>query len=156
MMRKAMLLGVTLVLAAAAGGGQSLRAAGADTGAIVVRWNQLLQSTLPPPGNPLTPRTYALMHIAMFDAISALGREYDTFHFAARPRDTGPPTPLRRRQLTTSSSSSTRRRPPRMTRRWPPILATTGPDSPGAVRNWAAAWLQRPSPGGRTTAGSCR
>ncbi len=50
---------------------------------VVLRWNQLLQDTLPPPGNPLTPRSYAMMHIAMFDAINAIEREFTPYRVRA-------------------------------------------------------------------------
>jgi hypothetical protein len=48
--------------------------------AVVLKWNKLLQDTLPAPGNPLTPRTYAMMHIAMFDAVNAIEQEFEPYH----------------------------------------------------------------------------
>src|SRR5262249_40896700 len=59
-MMMAMAMGPEARAQAVIGSGGEVRAARQDTGAVIVRWNQLLQSTLPPPGNPLTPRTYAL------------------------------------------------------------------------------------------------
>lgn len=47
--------------------------------AVVLKWNQVLQNTLLPPGNPLTPRSYAMMHIAMFDAVNAIEREFEPY-----------------------------------------------------------------------------
>jgi hypothetical protein len=83
-MRKTMTLGATLVVAltAAAGHGTEATHSSAD---VVLRWNQLLQSTLPPPGNPQTPRTYSMMHIAMFDAINAIEREFEPYRVRLRP-----------------------------------------------------------------------
>ena len=47
---------------------------------VIFEWNQLLQDTLPIPHNVLTPRFFALTHIAMFDAINALEREFEPYH----------------------------------------------------------------------------
>ncbi len=46
---------------------------------IVLKWNRVLQNTLAPPGNPLTPRLYAMMHIAMFDAVNAIERTFEPY-----------------------------------------------------------------------------
>ena len=75
-MRKAMILGVTLAAALAAGHDV---AATYSPAAVVLKWNQLLQDTLPPPGNPQTPRIYSMMHIAMFDAINAIDRGFEPY-----------------------------------------------------------------------------
>jgi hypothetical protein len=53
--------------------------------AVVLKWNQLLQSTLPQPGNPLTPRFYAMAHIAMFDAVNAIERDFEPYRVRMRP-----------------------------------------------------------------------
>ena len=53
--------------------------------AVVLKWNQLLQSTLPQPGNPQTPRFYSMMHIAMFDAINAIERDFEPYQVRLRP-----------------------------------------------------------------------
>jgi hypothetical protein len=58
---------------------------------VVRKWNRLLQDTLVPPGNPLTPRIYAMMHIAMFDAINAIEREYTSYHVRERFNAGGSP-----------------------------------------------------------------
>ena len=68
-MRKT-ILGATLAAALAATAGHDIEATHSSAD-VVLKWNQLLQNTLPQPGNPLTPRFYAMMHIAMFDAINA-------------------------------------------------------------------------------------
>lgn len=47
--------------------------------AVVLEWNQLVESTLAPPGNPLSARFYAMAHIAMFDAVNALEREFTPY-----------------------------------------------------------------------------
>lgn len=52
---------------------------------VVLKWNRLLHDTLPPPGNPLTPRFYAATHIAMFDAINAIEREFTPYRVRLRP-----------------------------------------------------------------------
>ncbi len=51
---------------------------------VVLEWNQLLEETLPAPGNPLTPRFYAMAHIAMFDAINAIDREFEPYRVRLR------------------------------------------------------------------------
>lgn len=66
-------------------------AAGLDTAAthspaaVALKWNQLVQSTLPQPGNPLTPRVYAMTHIAMFDAVNAIERDFEPYRVRLRP-----------------------------------------------------------------------
>jgi hypothetical protein len=59
--------------------------------AVVLDWNQILQNTLPPPGNPLTPRFYSMMHIAMFDAINAIERDFEPYRVRFRFRAGGSP-----------------------------------------------------------------
>src|SRR5688572_12976622 len=82
-MRKTITVGAALVVA--------LTAAAPDveathsSAAVVLKWNQLLQSTLPQPGNPLSPRYYAMMHIAMFDAINAIERDFEPYRVRLRP-----------------------------------------------------------------------
>jgi hypothetical protein len=83
-------LAITLVVTAVA-------ATGVDAGAkhssraVVLEWNQLLQNTIAGPGNPGTPRFYAMMHIAMFDAINAIEREFEPYRVRLRPRAGGSP-----------------------------------------------------------------
>ena len=52
---------------------------------VVLEWNQLLQTTLPQPGNPLSPRFYAMTHIAMFDAINGIERDFEPYRVRLRP-----------------------------------------------------------------------
>jgi hypothetical protein len=89
-MRKAITVAAALVVA--------LTAAARDVEAthssatVVLKWNQLLQSTLPQPGNPLTPRFYAMTHIAMFDAINGIEREFEPYRVRLRPGSGGSTT----------------------------------------------------------------
>ncbi len=72
------ILGITLVLSH--GCGNRIRSqCERSSAAVVLEWNQVLQNTLAAPGNPLTPRFYAMMHIAMFDAINAIEREFEPY-----------------------------------------------------------------------------
>jgi hypothetical protein len=85
-MRKTMTLGAALALALTAAAGHEIEATHSSSPAdVVLKWNQLLQTTLPPPGNPGTPRTYSMMHIAMFDAINAVEREFEPYRVRLRP-----------------------------------------------------------------------
>ena len=82
-MRKTFTLGATLVVALTAAAGHDIEATHSSA-AVVLKWNQLLQSTLPQPGNPLTPRFYSMTHIAMFDAINAIEREFEPYRVRLR------------------------------------------------------------------------
>src|SRR4029453_4884496 len=77
--------GATLVVALTAATGHDVEATHSSA-AVVLKWNQLLQSTLPQPGNPLSPRFYAMTHIAMFDAINAIERDFEPYRVRLRPR----------------------------------------------------------------------
>jgi len=61
---------VVIVMLALVPAGQDIKAA--DVPNVVFEWNQLIQTTVPGPAGVLTPRYYAIAHIAMFDAINAL------------------------------------------------------------------------------------
>jgi PAP2 superfamily len=84
------ILGITLVFTAVAASGFDAGAKHSSR-AVVLEWNQLLQDTLAAPGNPGTPRFYAMMHIAMFDAINAIEREFEPYRVRLRPRAGGSP-----------------------------------------------------------------
>jgi hypothetical protein len=87
------IIGATLAVALAAAPQQDIEAThSSSSSAIVLKWNQLLQSTLPQPGNPLTPRFYSMTHIAMFDAINALEREFEPYRVRLRSGLGGSPT----------------------------------------------------------------
>lgn len=47
--------------------------------AVVIAWNQKLQDTIGATGGPLAPRWFASMHIAMFDAMNSIARQYTPF-----------------------------------------------------------------------------
>jgi hypothetical protein len=51
-----------------------------DTSDVIVEWNQLLQSNIGSVANPLMPRYYAMLHVAMFDAANAIERKYTPYH----------------------------------------------------------------------------
>jgi hypothetical protein len=80
------MLAVTMVAAT----GLEVRATNSSA-KVVIEWNQLLQSTLAAPGNPLTPRYFAMMHIAMFDAVNAIEREFEPYRVRLRSRAGGSP-----------------------------------------------------------------
>ena len=56
---------------------------------IVIEWNQIVQNTIPGAGGVLAPRSYAMVHIAMFDAVNAIERDYSPFRVALRERGRG-------------------------------------------------------------------
>ena len=85
-MHKTMTVGAALVIALTAAAGHNVEATHSSSSvAVVLKWNQLLQSTLPQPGNPGTPRFYSMMHIAMFDAINAIERDFEPYRVRLRP-----------------------------------------------------------------------
>jgi len=51
---------------------------------VAIEWNQTLQSTIGATGGPLATRWYAAMHVAMFDAMNSIAREYTPFHTSVR------------------------------------------------------------------------
>jgi hypothetical protein len=74
---------VTLALALSAPLASRTSASGASA-AIVYEWNQILQDTVPTPHNPLTPRYFSMMHIAMFDAVNAIERDFTAYRVSLR------------------------------------------------------------------------
>jgi hypothetical protein len=78
--------GIALVLTMALAASLDLRAKHSSP-EVVLEWNQLLHDTLPAPGNPLSPRYYSMVHIAMFDAINSIEREFEPYR--VRLRDAG-------------------------------------------------------------------
>lgn len=76
------LIAMTAVLGALLSG---VPAAATDTDpGVVLKWNRVLQTTLVPPGNPLTPRPFSVMHIAMFDAVNTIVREFEPYRVQLR------------------------------------------------------------------------
>src|SRR6185295_5911276 len=82
-MRKTMLVGAALAVALTSGA-RDVEATHSSA-AVVLKWNQLLQTTLPQPGNPLSPRFYAMTHIAMFDAINGIERDFEPYRVRLQP-----------------------------------------------------------------------
>jgi hypothetical protein len=80
-----------LVVAVLAQPGPGVGARGHSTADVVFEWNQLVQDTTPIPQNPLTPRFFSMAHIAMFDAINAIEREFTPYRVAVRHVGGGSP-----------------------------------------------------------------
>jgi hypothetical protein len=59
-----------------AGTAQAIRDDSAD---VIVEWNALLQSNIPSTAGVLTPRYYAMLHVAMFDAVNSIDTRYDEY-----------------------------------------------------------------------------
>jgi hypothetical protein len=71
------LLTTVAALALLAQSGRDLAAQTGDgSPTVIYEWNKLLQDTIPGGGGAGAPRFYALTHIAMFDAINAVAREF--------------------------------------------------------------------------------
>jgi hypothetical protein len=51
-----------------------------DNADVVIEWNQILQANIPSTAGLLTPRYYAMMHIAMFDAVNSIEEIYAPYH----------------------------------------------------------------------------
>jgi hypothetical protein len=52
---------------------------------VIFEWNQLIQDTIPGGGGAGAPRFFALAHIAMFDAVNAIEREFEPYHVRIHP-----------------------------------------------------------------------
>ena len=89
-MHRTQLIGATLLLALLAPAGRDVRATG-STADIVFEWNQILQDTVPAPHGVLTPRFFAMTHIAMFDAINTIEREFEPYRVRLRHWGGGSP-----------------------------------------------------------------
>jgi hypothetical protein len=81
-MYRTWLMGITVVVALMAPRAHPVRASG-STAAVVFEWNQLLQDSFPAQGVG-TVRPFAMTHIAMFDAINAIEREFDPYRVRLR------------------------------------------------------------------------
>lgn len=55
-----------------------------DSADVVIEWNQMLQGNIPSTAGVLTPRYYAMMHVAMFDAVNSIEAAYSPFHARVR------------------------------------------------------------------------
>jgi hypothetical protein len=80
-MQSTRLIGAFAALALVAVTGQGARATRSTSSntAVLADWNQVLQDTIPGAGGPMAPRFYSMAHIAMFDAINAIEREYEPY-----------------------------------------------------------------------------
>jgi hypothetical protein len=81
--------GIALGLTLLATGGGDARATGPGA-SVLFEWNQILQDSFPAQGVG-TVRPFSLTHIAMFDAINAIERDYEAFHVRSKPGDGGSP-----------------------------------------------------------------
>jgi hypothetical protein len=52
---------------------------GGGSPTVIYQWNQILQDTIPGGGGAGAPRFYALAHIAMFDAVNAIERDFEPY-----------------------------------------------------------------------------
>jgi hypothetical protein len=50
-----------------------------DDADVIIEWNQILQANIPSSAGVLTPRYYAMMHIAMFDAVNSVEEVYSPY-----------------------------------------------------------------------------
>ena len=58
---------------------------------VVLEWNQLLQETIGPTPPFLSTRAYAMLHVAMFDAVNSIDNSYTRYHArVAAPRGASP------------------------------------------------------------------
>jgi len=48
--------------------------------AVIREWNSLAEGVIPASAGPTLPRTYAMMHIAMFDAVNSIEGGYTAYH----------------------------------------------------------------------------
>jgi hypothetical protein len=89
-MKRTQLFGATVAVALLAGTGLELRAT-RSAPTVLLEWNQIVQDTIPGAGGVMAPRFYSMVHIAMFDAINAIEREYDPYRVRLRDRGRGSP-----------------------------------------------------------------
>jgi hypothetical protein len=47
---------------------------------VVIEWNALMEATVPNAAGVTLPRGYAMMHIAMFDAVNSIEKRYTSYH----------------------------------------------------------------------------
>jgi hypothetical protein len=51
----------------------------AQSATVIFEWNQIIQDTIPGGGGAGAPRFYALAHIAMFDAVNGIHRDFEPY-----------------------------------------------------------------------------
>lgn len=62
-----------------------------DDAAVVTQWNEIAESVIPASAGPTLPRTYAIMHIAMFDAVNSIEDKFTPYHVKLNaPRSASP------------------------------------------------------------------
>src|SRR5690554_4832337 len=81
-MSRVHLIGAALVITVLAPAGSTMHASSGAT--VLYEWNQAIQDTVPVPHGVLTPRAFALAHIAMFDAVNAIEGKYDPYRVTLR------------------------------------------------------------------------
>jgi hypothetical protein len=74
---------LSLVVLTLASSGQAI--AGSASPRVIFEWNQIAQDTIPGAGGAGAPRFFALTHIAMFDAVTAIEREFEPYHVRLQP-----------------------------------------------------------------------
>jgi hypothetical protein len=80
------------ILALCAPLGHDVAAQGGVARNVIFEWSKALQDTIPGGGGAGAPRFYALTHIAMFDAINAIERDFEPYHVAFKHPLQGSPT----------------------------------------------------------------
>lgn len=79
-MNRTILIGTVAALTMLAPAGRDLAAqGGGGSPAVIYEWSKILQDTIPGGGGAGAPRFYALTHIAMFDAVNAIEREFEPY-----------------------------------------------------------------------------
>jgi len=79
MSRNALLTTVAALVLLAQSGRDLAAQTGSGSPTVIYEWNRLLQDTIPGGNGAGAPRFYALTHIAMFDAINAVAREFEPY-----------------------------------------------------------------------------
>jgi hypothetical protein len=79
-----------VAVALLAGTGLELRAT-RPPATVVIEWNQIVQDTIPGAGGVMAPRFYSMMHIAIFDAVNAIERDYAPYRVRLREQGRGSP-----------------------------------------------------------------
>jgi hypothetical protein len=82
-MSKRVLAIVLLLLAIVVPSARAVGGHGDDAG-VIVEWNALLQSTLPASAGLQAFRFYAMLHVAMFDAVNAIEDRYEPYRVRVR------------------------------------------------------------------------
>jgi len=88
-MKRTRLFGALLALVVALPFMGHVNATG-PTSSVLIEWNQILQDSFPTQGVG-TVRPFTMAHIAMFDAINAIERDYESYFAQPRPGDNGAP-----------------------------------------------------------------